>query len=41
MPKTLAPEDLRPINRVMYATALIPGGKSSTVLVEVFGDVSP
>jgi hypothetical protein len=24
----LTPEDLRPITRVMYAAALIPGGKS-------------
>lgn len=24
----LTPEDLRPITRVMYASALIPGGKS-------------
>lgn len=32
MPKTLAPEDLRPINRVMYATALIPGAFRSGYL---------
>lgn len=26
-------DDLRPITRVMYATALIPGGKSMSTLV--------
>lgn len=26
----LTPEDLRPITRVMYASALIPGGKSTS-----------
>lgn len=35
----LTPEDLRPITRVMYATALMPGGKShrlgATVLVDL------
>ena len=28
----LTPEDLRPITRVMYAAALIPGGKSNDPL---------
>lgn len=28
----LTPEDLRPITRVMYASALIPGGKSNEPL---------
>jgi hypothetical protein len=34
----LTPEDLRPITRVMYASALIPGGKlSQTILYDESG----
>lgn len=31
-PADLTPDDLRPITRVMYASALIPGGKSRHIL---------
>lgn len=35
----LTPEDLRPITRVMYATALMPGGKSHRLGASVLADL--
>jgi len=31
----MTPEDIRPITRVMYASALIPGGKLFTIVISV------